>query len=220
MFLSANEFENISRDVAEFKKPGGVGRVRFDRLYEEANNPEIENWQDKYFLQSMYLQRRYPLAPFGNFMGFHPQSKTPHTQAQKAALITSIAFGCKQDLEADRWEAMDYLGTPNCTDLWNYIFNTARLPGVPLDRMAKFEGHDHVAVFHRGHIFQVMCKKKDEILPFEQLISTFQAIIDREETSDSWTSILSADNRTKWAEVSHPPRRFYFLAKYPRPGKS
>jgi len=75
MFLSANEFENISRDVAEFKKPGGVGRVRFNRLYEEANNPEIENWQDKYFLQSMYLQCRYPLAPFGNFMGFHPQSK-------------------------------------------------------------------------------------------------------------------------------------------------
>jgi acyl carrier protein len=205
MFLSADEYEIISRDVAEFKKPGSVGRVRYDRLCEEANDPEIDNWQDKYFLEHMYFGRRGPLAPFGNFMGFHPQSKTPHTQAQRAALITSIAFGCKQDLEADRWEPMEYLGTPNCTDLWNYIYNTTRLPGFPLDRMAKFEGNDHVAVLHRGHLFQVMCKQNDEALSFEQLISIYQAIIDREDTSDSWTSILSADNRTRWAEVSHPP---------------
>ena len=51
-----------------------------------------------------------------------------------------------------------YLGTPNCTDLWQYIFNTARLPGTVLDRMAKFPGNDHIAVLHRGRIFRIPIK--------------------------------------------------------------
>ncbi|KAH8815991.1 Choline/Carnitine o-acyltransferase-domain-containing protein [Xylogone sp. PMI_703] len=201
MFLTDEEFESLSKDVEEFKKPGGIGRTFYNRLFEQAHNPEIENWQDKYFLESIYLGRRMPLAPFSSFMAFHPLSKIEHSQAQRAALIASIAFKCKQDLEADRWEPMEYLGTPNCTDLWNYIFNTARLPGVPLDTMAKFPGNDYVAVLHRGHIFKIMLKSGDEAVSFEQLVKIFQAILDRDDTSENWTSILTADNRTKWAEI-------------------
>jgi acyl carrier protein len=208
MFLTPDEFESILRDVEEFRQSGSIGRVFYQRLFEEANDPQIENYQDKYFLKSLYLQRRYPLAPFGNFMGFHPQSKVEHTQVQRAALITSLAFQSKQDLEADRWEPLEYMGTPNCTDLWNYIFNTSRLPGVPLDRMAKFPGNDYAAVLHRGHIFQIMLKNGNgEAVSVEQLIGIFQSILDRQDTSESWTSILSADNRTKWAEVSFSTQR-------------
>ncbi|RSM03807.1 hypothetical protein CEP52_007172 [Fusarium oligoseptatum] len=200
MFFSPEEFESIERDVAEFRKPGSTGRKLYNRLYEEANDPEIENWQEKYFLQSMYLQRRMPLAPFNNFMAFHPLGEMGHTQAERAALIASIAFQCKQDLEADRWEPMAYMFTANCTDLWQYIFNSARLPGVPLDRMAKFRGNDYMAVLHRGHIFKVMLKDGEENVSAEALIKIFSAILGRPDTDENWTSILSADDRTSWAE--------------------
>ncbi|KAJ4203077.1 hypothetical protein NW759_015276 [Fusarium solani] len=200
MFFSPDEFESLERDVAEFRKPGSTGRKLYNRLYEEANDPEIENWQEKYFLQSMYLQRRMPLAPFNNFMAFHPLGEMGHTQAERAALIASIAFQCKQDLEADRWEPMAYMFTANCTDLWQYIFNTARLPGVPLDRMAKFPGNDYMAVLHRGHIFKVMLRDGEENVSAEALIKTFSAILNRPDTDENWTSILSADDRTSWAE--------------------
>lgn len=205
MFFSPEDFQTLERDVTEFRRPGSTGRKLYNRLYEQAHDPEIENWQDKYFLQSMYLQRRMPLAPFNNFMAFHPQSEMGHTQAERAALISSIAFRCKQDLEADRWEPMAYLGTANCTDLWQYIFNTARLPGVSLDRMVKFPGNDYMAVLHRGHIFPVMLKTEEtgENVSIELLTDIFQSILDRAEgTDESWTSILSADDRTSWAEVS------------------
>ena len=202
MFFSPEDFQTIERDVAALREPGSIGRKFYDRLYEQAHDPEIENWQDKYFLQSMYLQRRMPLAPFNNFMAFHPVGEMAHTQAQRAALIASIAFRCKQDLEADRWEPMAYLGAANCTDLWQYIFNTARLPGVPLDRMAKFPGNDYLAVLHRGHIFKVTLKEGDENVSLEALTRIFQSILDREDADESWTSILSADDRTSWAEVS------------------
>lgn len=211
MFFSVEDFATLERDVAEFKQPGSTGRVFYERLYEQAHNPDIENWQDKYFLQSMYLQRRMPLAPFTNFMAFHPQTSSRHTQSERAALIASIAFKCKQDLEADRWEPMEYLGTPNCTDLWQYIFNTARLPGVPLDRMAKFPGNDYTAVLHRGHIFKIMLKDGDSNVALEKLAKIFQSILDREDTSESWTSILSADDRTSWAEVSYDREIHYHL---------
>lgn len=201
MFFSPEDFQTLERDVAEFRKSGSIGRLFYDRLHEQAHDPDIENWQDRYFLQSMYLQRRMPLAPFNNFMAFHPLGKTEHTQAQRAALISSIAFHCKQDLEADRWAPMAYLGTPNCADLWRYIFNTARLPGVPLDRMAKFPGNDYLAVLHRGHIFQVMLKDEGQNVSMEALVVIFQSILDREDSSESWTTMLSADDRSSWAEV-------------------
>ncbi|RTE82468.1 hypothetical protein BHE90_002981 [Fusarium euwallaceae] len=200
MFFTPEEFESIERDVAEFREPGSTGRKLYNRLYEEANDPEIGNWQEKYFLQSMYLQRRMPLAPFNNFMAFHPLGEMGHTQAERAALIASIAFQCKQDLEADRWEPMAYMFTANCTDLWQYIFNSARLPGVPLDRMAKFPGNDYMAVLHRGHIFKVMLKDGEENVSAEALIKIFSAILNRPDTDENWTSILSADDRTSWAE--------------------
>lgn len=205
MFFTPEEFQTIERDVAEFRAPESTGRKLYDRLHEQAHDLAIENWQDKYFLQSMYLQRRMPLAPFNNFMAFHPLGEIRHSQAERAALVASIAFQCKQDLEAGRWEPMAYLGTANCTDLWQYIFNSVRLPGDPLDSMVKFPGNDYLAVLHRGHIFQVMLKKDGEVenVSVEALTSIFQSILDREVgTGESWTSILSADDRTSWAEVS------------------
>lgn len=201
MFHSSEEYESLKRDVAEFRMPGSMGRILYNRLTEQAQNPGIENWQDKYFLESIYLGRRMPLAPFTNFMAFHPLGRTEHTQAQRAALIAFIAFQCKLDLESDRWEPMAYLGTPNCTDLWQYIFNTARLPGIPLDRMAKFPGNDYIAVLHRGHIFQVSLKVEGEQVDLDQLINIFQSIIEREDTSENWITILTADDRTMWAKV-------------------
>ncbi|KAM0421170.1 hypothetical protein ACHAPT_011062 [Fusarium lateritium] len=200
MFFSPEEFQTIERNVAEFRQPEGMGRKLYNRLYKQAHDPEVENWQEKYFLQSMYFERRMPLAPFNNFMAFHPLGEMGHTQAERAALIASIAFQCKQDLEADRWEPMAYMFTANCTDLWQYIFNTARLPGVPLDRMAKFPGNDYMAVLHRGHIFKVPLKDGDENVSAEALTRTFGSILNRPDTDENWTSILSADDRTSWAE--------------------
>lgn len=202
MFFTPAEFETIERDVRDFRSPESIGRTLYARLYQQAHDPAIENWQDKYFLQSMYLQRRMPLAPFNNFMAFHPMGKMGHTQAERAALIASIAFQCKQDLEADRWEPMAYLGTPNCTDLWQYIFNTARLPGVPLDRMAKFPSNNYLAAMHRGHIFKVELESNGGPVSLDSLTHVFESILDRADVSQSWVSILSADDRTSWAQVS------------------
>ena len=200
MFFTPEEFKTLERDVAEFKKDNSLGRKFYNRLYEQAHDPNIENWQDKYFLQSMYLERRQPLAPFNNFMAFHPLGQN-HTQAQRAALIANLAFQSKQDLEADRWEPLAYMGFSNCSDLWSYIFNTTRQPGFPLDRMVKFPGYDHMAVFYRGHIFKVMPTNDEGNLSVEALTQIFQAIIDREDLTEDCASILSSDDRTTWAKV-------------------
>lgn len=202
MFFSVEDFKTIEDDVAEFRKPDSIGRKFYGRLHEQAHDPAIENWQEKYFLQSMYLQRRMPLAPFNNFMAFHPLGDMGHTQAERAAMIASIAFQAKQDLESDRWEPMAYMFTANCTDLWQYIFNTARLPGVPLDRMAKFPGNDYMAVLYRGHIYKVELVDGDHNVSIETLTKTFNALLAQQDLNDDWTSILGTDDRTSWAEVS------------------
>ncbi|KAK1689375.1 beta-ketoacyl synthase domain-containing protein [Colletotrichum godetiae] len=200
LFFSTEDFKTIEDDVVEFRKPDSIGREFYRRLHEQAHDPAIENWQEKYFLQSMYLQRRMPLAPFNNFMAFHPLGDMGHTQAERAAMIASIAFQAKRDLESDRWEPMAYMFTANCTDLWQYIFNTARLPGVPLDQMTKFPGNDYMAVLYRGHIYKVELMDGDHNVPVEALTKIFNALLAQQDIVDNWTSILGTDDRTSWAE--------------------
>lgn len=201
-FLTAEQFASLSQSAENFQQPGATGYRFYERLLRKANDPSVENWLDEFYSESIYLGRRYPLAPFSNFMGVHPNSVFKHTQAERAALITSLAFKGKQDLEADLWEPVVYMGTPNCTDLWQWLFNVARIPGIEQDTMAKFPGNDYAVALHRGHAFRIDLKTGGENLSLHQLEDLFQSILDREDQSNSWLSILTADNRTSWAQVS------------------
>lgn len=137
-------------------------------------------------------------------MAIHPGGKLQHSQAERAALITSVAFKCKLELDADLWEPMTYMGTSNCTDLWDWLFNTVRIPSEPADFMEKHPGNDYIAVLHRGQVFQVILKNGEEVTSFAALNMAFESILGRENQEESWLDILTADNRDEWSKVCSP----------------
>ncbi|CZR61454.1 related to polyketide synthase [Phialocephala subalpina] len=199
IFVAEEDFASLVRDAAEFQKQS-VGQTLYNRLRSRYEDPSIDNWIDEFYVKSCYLDRRYPLAPFSNFMAIHPVGKTQHSQAERAALVTSVAFRCKLELDADLWEPMTYMGTSNCTDLWDWLFNTVRIPSEPADFMQKHPGNDYIAVLHCGQVFQVTLKTGDEVTSFAALNRAFESILSREDQEESWLSILTADNRDAWAK--------------------
>ena len=155
----------------------------------------------RWYLKMMYTEKRRTLSPYSNFIGIHPHPKSNEVQAQRAAIVTYTAFKCKQELDKQTWEPLLYMGVPQCTDSWQYLFNTSRYPRTGGDEIVRYPGNDYIVVFHRGHVYKVELTENGVNVSFEKIRATFQLIVDTEKT-DSWVSILTADERDSWAHVS------------------
>ncbi|OBT81690.1 Type I Iterative Polyketide synthase (PKS) [Pseudogymnoascus sp. 03VT05] len=198
-FVTAEEFQSLCDMADDLKKPDGAGRKIYGRLETRANDPNVENWIEDWYLDMCYVARQNPLSPFSNFIAVHPLIEAQHGQAERAAIVAATAFKSKQELEAGEWEGISYMGSSNCTDLWGWLFGTTRLPKHGQDKMVTNVGSDHMVAMHRGHVYKVLLAEGGENLSYQKLKATFEKILETEK-EDSWLGILSADDRNEWAK--------------------
>jgi hypothetical protein len=196
------EREELRKAVDELLQPESTARNLYKQLRQRADDPNVDSWIADLLLQAVFLKRRGPLAPHQSFIGAHNDSALPHTQAERAAVIVSTALQFKQDLEAGKVEPDRFGEVELCTDTWDWIFNAVREPGSDLDIMQKYRGKEFIAVLRQGHVFKVPYVVDGGVATFGQLEATFQSIIDLD-LSESWVSILTADERNSWAGVCH-----------------
>ncbi|WXC66012.1 hypothetical protein SNK03_011796 [Fusarium graminearum] len=192
------EYEELSRKAHTLAAPGSLGRRLYNKLRVKADDPNVESWIADLLLKALHLKRRYPLAPFGNFMGTHFDSPTSHTQAERAAILTSTLCEFKADRDAGRLEP-DFLGTrANCGHSLSWLFNAVREPNVDCDKMMKYPDNEYVAVLRKGHLFKVPLKPAETCATYGMLKATYQAIIDLDLKDNSWAGMLTTDNRDSW----------------------
>ncbi|KAM0345449.1 hypothetical protein ACHAPU_006376 [Fusarium lateritium] len=192
------EYTELSRKAHALAAPGSVGRRLYNKLRVKADDPNVESWIADLLLKALHLKRRYPLAPYGNFLGTHFDSATPHTQAQRATVLTTALCEFKADRDAGRLEP-DFLGTrANCGNSLSWLFNAVREPNVDCDKMMKYPGNEYIAVLRRGHLFKVPLKQEEGTVSYDMLKATYQAILDLDLKDKSWAGILTTDNRDKW----------------------
>ncbi|GKU06255.1 unnamed protein product [Fusarium langsethiae] len=188
------EYEELSRKAHGLAAPGSLGRRLYNNLRVKADDPKVESWIADLLLKALHLKRRYPLAPFGNFMGTHFDSPKTHTQAERAAALTAALCQFKAGRDAGRLEP-DFLGTrANCGHSLSWLFNAVREPNVGCDKMMKYPDNEYVAVLRKGHLFKVPLKAAE----YSILKATYQAIIDMDLKENSWAGILTTDNRDSW----------------------
>ena len=199
-FALGEELAQITKDVEDFKAPGGVGRQVYQKLMNRANDPNIDNWLHDLQVGGVWLRRRFPLAPFQSFLATHHDSKVQHQQADRAALIATTVFKFKQAVESNSILPHYYFGVPTCMDTWQWLFNATREPGKGIDKMMKFPGNDYCVVLRRGRMFKVILKDGKTSVSYSMLKNHFEAIIGAVDES-SWTGILTSDERDSWAEV-------------------
>lgn len=197
---SPEELKGLKKAVDDFTAPGSLGLQMYDQLAQRAKDPDLDSWLAEMHLKGLYLSRRHPLAPWGNFLNTHHDSPRPHTQAERAALVSTVAFQFARDVAEGKVEA-DRLGNqPLCTYSWDWMFNAVREPQPHCDKMQRYPGNDYCAVLRRGHVFTVPLRHNGEVSSYESLRAAFQAILDRGDLGgDSWAGMLTADFRDPWA---------------------
>ncbi|KAK7703271.1 hypothetical protein SLS64_009248 [Diaporthe eres] len=178
-----------------------------------AANPSLDGlingWYNDTMTDARWMSNRVPLAPYQLNMATHRDSKTPQSQAERAALIASAAFGFKLAADgevedgAPAIEPVWIAGRPACTSRQVYLFNTVRQPGVGKDRLVTYHGYDHIAVLRKGRVFKVMLRAEDgSAAPTERLRLTFEAILERVGRDEGvWNGILTSDGRDAWAQT-------------------
>lgn len=194
------ELKGLRKAVDDFTAPGSLGLQMYDQLVQRAKDPNLDSWLAEMHLKGLYLSRRHPIAPWGNFLNTHHDSPKPHTQAERAALVSTVAFQFAREVEERKLDA-DWLGNqPLCTYSWDWMFNTVREPHPGCDKMQRHPGNDYCAVLRRGHVFTVPLRHNGGEASYGSLRDAFQAILDRGDLGeDSWAGMLTTDFRDPWA---------------------
>ena len=118
-------------------------------------------------------------------------------------MVVLAVLRFKQTLEARSLPTQYLNGQVVDPDSYHWLFNACREPHLGEDRLRKHERNDCIMVMRFGKFFKVSLKKDNKLGSFSALKSTFQEILDSLITEISWVSILTADERDRWAKVSY-----------------
>jgi hypothetical protein len=197
-FSSPSEFETLQQAVEEMRGP--AARRAYAEIVKKYNDLSLDSWMYDLISDAVYLKRTHPVAPYSNLMGTHYDSKLPHTQSERAAVIAVAAWKFKLSVDANHQEPFWYFGMSSCTWQWQWLFNATRIPRVGGDVMQMYEGQ-YCVVLRRGHVFKVMLREDGEDVQYAKLKATFEAILRHVNDEGEWLGILTTDVRDSWAVV-------------------
>lgn len=198
-FLSEDQIKHISTLIQEFQQ--GSGMQLQLRLMDRKHDSRIENWQYDLQVSSIYLKRRDPVYPYGVFYGSHLLTETPHSQAERAAIISIAAYKFKIQLDAGKLE-QDYMNEdPICMDSLQWLFNASRTPCIGKDTMCKYAGNDYLVALRSGNVFKVPLVHRGKPASYESLQASFRVMLDISKEKLPPVAALTADQRDTWTEL-------------------
>ena len=198
-FLSDEELKRTCGAIKEFRD--GIGLRLQQKLLERMNDPNIDNWQYDLQVNSIYLDTREPVYPFGIFYGSHLLTEVPHSQPERAAVISLDSLKFMQRLNAGELK-QDFLNEePLCMNSLQWLFNTARQPFVNVDKVSKQAPNEYLITLRRGHIFKVYLTKEGKTISYGDLKTVFQMILNNSDEELPAVATLTADERQSWAEL-------------------
>ncbi|KAF9346923.1 Carnitine O-acetyltransferase mitochondrial [Mortierella sp. AD094] len=200
--------ENESRQGQE--QGQGQGRSLDLRLREHALGCERRNtsWLAEWWDDWAYFSHRDSSTFYVNYyFGFQDDPRMP-TQTARAALLVSLALEFRH-LIATRTLTPDMArNAPFCMNMYQYLFNYARIPGSPADTAVGFptETNNHITVVRNGkfYIFETLhlpSKPSSVLSPREIMIQLerIKKMADDDNTNVPEVGILSTGQRDQVA---------------------
>lgn len=205
---SPEELENHKKVVDIFLSSESEAPKLMRELQAEAEDPSTERWREDDLLKLIFLEKRQS-AQHSSFLATHHDTKPgvlPHTQAERAAIITTTAFQYKRALDAGTLEPRSYFGLTPCSyyeEEW--LYNTCRLPAETWDEIKRYPGHDHCVVLRQGRFFKLALVHNDgSALSLSQVHHFFDVILKQvanEGGVETMVGSLTIDERDSWAKV-------------------
>lgn len=203
--LSDAEFQRTEQAVKEFEAPGGLGQELQERLLAKANDPNVVNWMEDWWLDQAYMGYRDPVVIYVSYFFLYKDDKLRKSPAQRAAAIATAALEFKRQIAQKTLEPEYVKGEPLCMDSFKYMFNNCRIPKKPSDYEATFDilNNNHVVVLRKNRFYVVDTIYNGKQLSTAELQHQFQKIIDQAGQSKGIPiGVLTSDNRDKWTDVS------------------
>ncbi|CEI91232.1 Putative Carnitine O-acetyltransferase [Rhizopus microsporus] len=112
--LSDAEFQRTEQAVKEFEAPGGLGQELQERLLAKANDPNVVNWMEDWWLDQAYMGYRDPVVIYVSYFFLYKDDKLRKSPAQRAAAIATAALEFKRQiaqktLEPEYIESSDFV---------------------------------------------------------------------------------------------------------------
>ncbi|KAI1315721.1 Carnitine O-acetyltransferase mitochondrial [Mortierella claussenii] len=214
------EYERTVAAVEAFKEESkqgvsgqgqGQGRDLDRRLREHAQRCEARgtSWLAEWWDDWAYFSHRDSSTFYVNYyFGFQDDPRMP-TQTARAALLVSLAFEFRQ-LIATRTLTPDMArNAPFCMNMYQFLFNYARIPGSPADTAIGFpaETNNHICVVRNGkfYIFETLhlpSKPSSVLSPREIMIQLerIKKMADDDHSTVPEIGILSAGQRDQVAK--------------------
>ncbi|KAF3769382.1 hypothetical protein M406DRAFT_85893, partial [Cryphonectria parasitica EP155] len=160
-----------------------------------------ENLLDEAYERQIYLARREPLQDYSTFYLAHPVATTPHTQVDRATLLTTAATSFARRLALGELPPDELHGAPLDPEARRWLFHATRRPGLEVDHMERHPPSYSIVVLRRGHAFQMTLPGVEEALQPSAVRAAYEAIIDASNEPTPAVGALTADDRPSWARA-------------------
>jgi acyl transferase domain-containing protein/NADPH:quinone reductase-like Zn-dependent oxidoreductase/SAM-dependent methyltransferase/NADP-dependent 3-hydroxy acid dehydrogenase YdfG/acyl carrier protein len=198
--LSQSDYSRAQQMAEDFRAPGGIGQKLQSRLTALNTDPTIDSWQEKLYYRNQHMKPRVPLVPHRCFYGTHCQGSSPHSQAERAAIVALACLNFKTQVEAGLVEREVVNEQVLDAVQFEFLFNTSREPKMDEDAMVRHPSSEHIIIFRRGNAFKISLVEQGDVLAFQTLRSLFEQMLGKEDLTESWVGILTADTRNEWAQ--------------------
>ena len=185
----------------------GVGRQLQQRLEGSHTGSEMQATIHERVLS---LSSRRPVWQHSTyFLGHLVEENSPHSQAERAAILTIAAMRFRDEVSDGRI-MNDSLGDQLLdTDNQNWLFHTSRIPKIRGDVLERTPITQTIVVMRRGHIFSLnlnaSCDEPQVILHVKHAFEEIQML---SEQSIPAAAALTADDRHTWANIRQGLRTF------------
>lgn len=210
--LKPQDFENSTKAVQEFIKPGGVGEELQKKLLAKAADPNVKNWMIDWWNFSAYLGYRDPVVPYVSYFYSYRDDKKRRAPATRAAAITTGVLSFKDMVDKGTLEPEYMRKAPICMDSYQYMFNCCRIPEKPADFPRNYspEENKHFVVARKGQFYKVLHEVDGKQLSTKELENQFNKVLELSKgKSAPAVGALTSENRDIWTDVRTPEILFH-----------
>ncbi|OBZ89849.1 Carnitine O-acetyltransferase, mitochondrial [Choanephora cucurbitarum] len=197
------EYKKTEQAVKDFEAPGGLGLQLQERLLARAQDPNIVNWMEDWWLDQAYMGYRDPVVIYVSYFFLYKDDKLRKNPAERAAAITTAALEFKKQIVDKNLPVEMAKGEPMCMDSYKYMFNNCRIPKKPSDYEAIHDPvkNNHVIAIRKNKFYVIDTIHNGQQLSTAELQHQFQNIIDQAGYSKGVPiGLLTSDNRDRWTE--------------------
>ena len=200
--LSKPEFENSTKFVQEFVKPGGIGSKLQEKLLARREDPKHKNWIYDWWNDAAYLSYRDPVVPYVSYFYSYRDDRRRRDPAKRAAAISTAALEFRKEVITGTLEPEYMKKLPISMDSYKYMFNCSRVPARPADHAVNYTPSENnfFVVTRKNQFWKVFHEVGGKQLSTSELEQQFKQIYQKAEKVPA-VGILTSENRDVWTDA-------------------